>query len=299
MKLATLTIDGHRTYGAVKDNGFVVLDSRLQSYPDLLSIIVGNGLDAARAYVEKSSPDVSLDAVLWEPVLPNPPKILCVGVNYRSHADESGFKAVPHPFIFPRYAASQVGHLQPMVCPRESDKFDYEGELVAIIGKGGRRISKDAALSHIVGYSIYNEGSVRDWQTHSTQWTPGKNFVSTGAFGPWMVTADEIPDPYKLELTTRLNGQIMQNASIDLMMFRLEELISYISTFIPLEPGDVIVSGTPGGVGHGRKPPIYMNDGDLVEVEITGIGKLRNPVAKEGAEPRSVQKAAQLSLVAN
>jgi 2-keto-4-pentenoate hydratase/2-oxohepta-3-ene-1,7-dioic acid hydratase in catechol pathway len=158
---------------------------------------------------------------------------------------------------------------------------DYEGELVAIIGKGGRRISKETALTHVIGYSIYNEGSVRDWQTHSTQWTPGKNFVSTGAFGPWMVTADEVPDPYKLELTTRLNGQVMQNASIDLMMFRLEELISYISTFISLEPGDVIVSGTPGGVGHGRKPPLYLKDGDLVEVEITSIGRLRNPVVKE------------------
>ena len=176
---------------------------------------------------------------------------------------------------------------------------DYEGELVAIIGKSGRRISKETALKHVVGYSIYNEGSVRDWQTHSTQWTPGKNFVSTGAFGPWMVTADEIPDPYKLELTTWLNGQVMQNASIDLMMFRLEELISYISTFISLEPGDVIVSGTPGGVGHGRKPPLYMKNGDLVEVEVTSIGRLRNPVVKEGAERESVQKATEFSLVAS
>jgi 2-keto-4-pentenoate hydratase/2-oxohepta-3-ene-1,7-dioic acid hydratase in catechol pathway len=299
MKLATFTVDRRRCYGAVKDNGLVILDRRLQSYPDLLSLITGNGLDAARLQMEKASPDVSLQDVLWEPVLPKPPKILCVGVNYRSHADESGFKAVPHPFIFPRYAASQVGHLQPMVCPRESDKFDYEGELVAIIGKGGRRISKETALTHVIGYSIYNEGSVRDWQTHSTQWTPGKNFVSTGAFGPWMVTADEVPDPYKLELTTRLNGQVMQNASIDLMMFRLEELISYISTFISLEPGDVIVSGTPGGVGHGRKPPLYLKDGDLVEVEITSIGRLRNPVVKEGAEPEAARKATELPLVAS
>jgi 2-keto-4-pentenoate hydratase/2-oxohepta-3-ene-1,7-dioic acid hydratase in catechol pathway len=298
MKLATFTIDRRRRYGAVKDNGLVILDGRLQSYPDLLSLIAGNGLDAARAQIEKTSPDVSFENVLWEPVLPKPPKILCVGVNYRSHADESGFKAVPHPFIFPRYAASQVGHLQRMVCPRESDKFDYEGELVAIIGKSGRRISRETALAHIVGYSIYNEGSVRDWQTHSTQWTPGKNFVSTGAFGPWMVTADEIPDPYKLELTTRLNGQVMQNASVDLMMFRLEELISYISTFISLEPGDVVVSGTPGGVGHGRKPPLYMKDGDLVEVEITSIGILRNPVVKEGADLNRSKKPLS-SLVAS
>jgi len=281
MKLATYSANGSSTYGSFKEGGFVALGRHLRAYPDLLTLIAGGGLEEAKTITQSVPADVGADEVTWQPVIPNPPKIFCVGVNYKAHAEEGGHTKVERPFIFPRYAETQVGHLQPMVCPRESDKFDYEGELVAIIGKGGRRIPAKNALEYVAGYSIYNEGSVRDWQLHSTQWTPGKNFFATGSFGPWMVTADEIDSPHGLELTTRLNGQVMQKASTSLMIFPLDYLISYISTFIPLSPGDVIVSGTPGGVGHGRMPPCYMKEGDSVEVEISMIGTLCNPVESE------------------
>ncbi|HWL06237.1 MAG TPA: fumarylacetoacetate hydrolase family protein [Xanthobacteraceae bacterium] len=280
MKLATFSHGGKQSYGIVSGDGIVDLGRRLgNEYPDLRSLLAGDGL--AKAAAIKDAPDVSTADVTWLPVIPNPDKILCVGLNYKAHIEETGRKDEDQPVIFGRFNSSQVGHLQPLVCPRESDRFDYEGELVAIIGKGGRRIPADQALSHIAGYSIYNEGSVRDWQRHTHQYTPGKNFIGTGAFGPWMVTADEIPDPYKLNLVTRLNGQVMQDASISLMIFNIEAVINYISTFTELVPGDVIVTGTPGGVGNARKPPVYMQDGDTAEVEITGIGTLKNPVVKE------------------
>lgn len=280
MKLATFSHGGKQSYGIVSGDGIVDLGRRLgNEYPDLRSLLAGDGL--AKAAAIKDAPDVSTADVTWLPVIPNPDKILCVGLNYKAHIEETGRKDEDQPVIFGRFNSSQIGHLQPLVCPRESDRFDYEGELVAIIGKGGRRIPADQALSHIAGYSIYNEGSVRDWQRHTHQYTPGKNFIGTGAFGPWMVTADEIPDPYKLNLVTRLNGQVMQDASISLMIFNIEAVINYISTFTELVPGDVIVTGTPGGVGNARKPPVYMQDGDTAEVEITGIGTLKNPVVKE------------------
>ena len=168
-----------------------------------------------------------------------------------------------------------------MLMPKESDKFDFEAELVAIIGKGGRRISEADALNHVAGYSCYNEGSVRDYQRHNTQWIPGKNFCETGAFGPWMVTTDEIPDPTTMTIKTRLNGEVMQDSSTDLLIFPIPVLINYISTFVPLSPGDVIVTGTPGGVGARRDPQIWMKDGDVVEIDISKVGILRNTVKKE------------------
>ena len=282
MKLATYSIGGKQSYGAVVGDGIVDLGKKIgDKYPDLRSLLAGEGLAAAQAAVAGATPDVKVADVTWLPTIPNPEKILCVGLNYKAHIEETGRKDEEQPVIFARFASSQVGHLQPMICPKGSERFDYEGELVAIIGKGGRRIPVDQALSHIAGYSIYNEGSVRDWQRHTHQYTPGKNFIGTGAFGPWMVTADEIPDPYALKLTTRLNGQVMQDAGINLMIFNIETVINYISTFTELVPGDVIVTGTPGGVGNARKPPIYMQNGDVAEVEITNIGVLRNPVVKE------------------
>jgi 2-keto-4-pentenoate hydratase/2-oxohepta-3-ene-1,7-dioic acid hydratase in catechol pathway len=282
MKLATFSHGGKTSFGAVVGDGIIDLGKKLgDRYPDLRSLLKGDGLAAAKSAVNGAAPDVKTADVKWLPVIPNPDKIICVGLNYKAHIEETGRKDEEQPVIFTRFAASQTGHLQPMICPRESDRFDYEGELVAIIGKSGRRIPADKALSHIAGYSIYNEGSVRDWQRHTHQYTPGKNFVSTGAFGPWMVTSDEIPDPYKLTLTTRLNGQVMQNAGINLMIFNIQTVIAYVSTFTELVAGDVLVTGTPGGVGNARKPPVYMHDGDVAEVEISGIGTLRNPVVKE------------------
>jgi 2-keto-4-pentenoate hydratase/2-oxohepta-3-ene-1,7-dioic acid hydratase in catechol pathway len=224
---------------------------------------------------------IATSDAIWRPVIPNPDKILCVGLNYRTHILEVGRKLEDHPVIFLRLASSQVGHLQPILRPRVSEELDYEGELAVIIGHGGRHIRSERALKHVGGYSIYNEASIRDWQRHTHQFTAGKNFPATGAFGPWMVTSDDIPDPGVLHLTTRLNGRTMQDSGIDDLLFSVSDLIAYISTFTELVPGDVIVTGTPGGVGGLRKPPVWMKPGDKVEVEISGIGTLCNPIAQE------------------
>ena len=282
MRLASYMVHKRRSYGVVLETGIVDLGARIGTrYPDLRALLEAGAVPEALKTAEQNSPDVGLDDVEWMPTIPNPDKVICAGVNYKSHLDESGLEAKGYPVLFPRFAATQVGHLQPMVCPRESEQLDYEGELVVVIGRAGRRIPEDRALSHIAGYSIYNEGSVRDWQLHTSQWTPGKNFAGTGAFGPWLVTSDEISDPYALEITTRLNGQVMQQASVGRMLFPIELLVAYISTFVPLVPGDVIATGTPGGVGHARKPPVYLKASDCIEVEISGIGTLRNPIVKE------------------
>lgn len=223
--------------------------------------------------------------VTFLPVIPRPGKIICVGLNYLEHRREGGHaEAASAPPLFIRYPQSQVGHLQPMVIPRESDAFDFEAEIAVVIGKAGRRIRKADAMGHVAGISAYNDGSVRDWQLATSQWTPGKNFPATGAFGPWLVTPDETSMKQSLRLICRLNGEVMQEATTDLMMFDTPELISHVSSFCTLEPGDVIVTGTPGGVGHRREPKLYMKHGDIVEVEVEGVGILRNPVVKEAAE---------------
>jgi 2-keto-4-pentenoate hydratase/2-oxohepta-3-ene-1,7-dioic acid hydratase in catechol pathway len=212
-------------------------------------------------------------------VIPRPDKILCVGVNYREHREETGRAPTEHPTIFVRFAASQIGQDQPMLRPVESERLDFEGEIALIIGRRGRRIPPASALEHVAGFSCYNDGSVRDYQRHTTQFTPGKNFVGTGAFGPWMVTRDEIGDPAALELTTRVNGEVMQHARADQLIFGFEAIIAYCSTFTELVPGDVIVTGTPGGVGAARTPPLFLQPGDVVEVEVQPLGTLRNTVA--------------------
>ena len=214
-------------------------------------------------------------------MIPNPDKILCVGLNYREHVREVGKTIEDNPLIFLRLTSTQVGHLQPIIRPKASNDLDFEGELAVIIGKAGRHISKETAMQHVAGYSIYNDASVRDWQRHTTQFTPGKNFPSTGGFGPWMLTADEVPDPARMQLTTRLNGQLVQESGLHDLCFSIPEIIHYISIFTQLLPGDVISTGTPKGVGAARKPPLWMKPGDQIEVEITPIGKLVNPVIQE------------------
>ena len=225
--------------------------------------------------------DFSLDEIAYEPPLLDPKKILCVGLNYKAHQEETGRGGEGVPTIFVRFAAAQMGHLAPMVKPRESDTLDYEGEIAMIIGRPGRRIPRSEALSHVAGFSIYNDGSVREYQRQTSQFTPGKNFANTGGFGPWMMTPDEIGDLTQMELTTRLNGEIMQQAKADLLVHSFAELIEFCSTFIELEAGDVIVTGTPGDVGAARTPPVFMQDGDLIEVEVTPIGVLRHAVVGE------------------
>jgi 2-keto-4-pentenoate hydratase/2-oxohepta-3-ene-1,7-dioic acid hydratase in catechol pathway len=207
--------------------------------------------------------------------------VLCIGINYATHVRETGREMPTYPMIFTRFADSQVAHLQPIIRPKASHKLDFEGELAVVIGKTARHVKAEDALEYVAGYACYNDGSVRDWQKHTIQFVPGKNFPCTGGFGPWLVTCDEIGDPQDLELTTRLNGQVMQHTRTSDMIFDVRHLIEYCSTFTELAPGDVIVSGTTGGVGAFREPPVWMKPGDTVEVEISGIGILRNSIADE------------------
>ena len=280
MKLASYRLQNKDSYGVVVDGGVVDLAKRLK-YPDLRALIEAGALAEAASAAKGAKPDAALSDITFLPLLPNPGKIICVGLNYKAHREETGRKETDNPALFVRFPDSQTAHLQPLVKPKASDMLDYEGELAVIIGKAGRHVSEDNALSMIAGYSCYNDGSVRDWQNHTIQWTAGKNFPKTGSFGPWMVTTDEIPDPTKLTLTTRLNGNVMQNSGVDLLIFPIPTLIKYITTFTELRPGDVISTGTPGGVGMKRNPPVFMKAGDSVEIEITGIGILKNQIVAE------------------
>lgn len=279
MKFVSFTHEARPAYGLVTDAGIVDLARRFPEAPTLRAFIAG-GLDRAAAFADAPA-DVALDQVELQPVIPDPDKIVCIGLNYHDHVQETGRTVTPHPVLFARYPGSQVGNGGVLVKPLESDEFDYEGEVAVIIGKTGRRIAEADALSHVAGYACYNDASVRDWQRHTSQFMAGKTFAATGAFGPWMVSADEIPDPTRLTLSTRLNGVEVQNTTVDLMITPIPALIAYVSTILPLLPGDVIVSGTPGGVGARRTPKLFMKDGDVVEVEVSGVGVLRNPVVAE------------------
>ena len=270
-------------YGLVQDDHVVVLSAVLgERAPDLKALIAAGLLPQAAALAQTAgAPRVPLVGLTLLPVIPNPGQIFCIGLNYAEHVRETGREVTETPVVFMRVPASQVAHGQDIMRPPESVRLDFEAEIAVIIGKGGRRIREADAWDHIAGYSCYNDGSVRDWQRHTTQFTPGKNFVGTGAFGPVLVTRGEIADGEELSLTTRLNGQVMQHATTAMMIFPIPRLIEYVSTFTPLMPGDVIVSGTPGGVGSRRQPPLWMKEGDWVEIEVSKIGVLRNRVEKE------------------
>ncbi|QEX23695.1 5-oxopent-3-ene-1,2,5-tricarboxylate decarboxylase [Hypericibacter adhaerens] len=253
-------------------------------FPGPLSRLIAEGPAALRAAGASLARGRALDrsTIEWLPPLPAPGKIVCVGLNYVDHSLESGFVPPAYPTIFVRFSSSLIGHGAPIRRPAASVQLDYEGEMVAVIGKAGRHIARTQALDHVAGYSIFNDASIRDFQTKSPQWTVGKNFDATGPFGPVMVTADELPAGGKgLHIQTRLNGQVVQDASTSDMIFDVAALISILSEAITLWPGDIIVSGTPSGVGMARKPPLFMKHGDVCEVEIEGIGTLRNPVADE------------------
>lgn len=284
MKFVSFTRLGQPGFGCRIDGGIVDLTDRLQGpCPDLQSAIRAGLLDQAADHVAGRSADFALSDVTFLPTIPAPGKIICIGLNYEDHRRETKRPEAAHPAVFLRFADSQIGHLQPLVKPARSDRFDYEGELAIVIGKGGRNIPADRALNHIAGFACYNDGSVRDWQRHTHQFTPGKTFPGTGAFGPWMVTPDEVGDHRDLRLVTRLNGAVMQDALLSQLIFPIPELIAYVSTFTPLSAGDVIVTGTPGGVGDRRDPPVYLKPGDLVEVDIGLVGRLVNPVIDEAA----------------
>jgi 2-keto-4-pentenoate hydratase/2-oxohepta-3-ene-1,7-dioic acid hydratase in catechol pathway len=282
MKLISFERDGRAGFGAVVDGGVVDLDAALDGrYADLQALLAADALGQARSALQGRQPDFALDSVVLLPVIPNPGKIWCCGLNYGEHVRETNREITEQPTFFLRVADSQVGHGQAIVRPKESQQLDYEAEIAVIIGKPGRRIAEADAWDHIAGYSCYNDGSVRDWQRHTSQWVPGKNFWRTGGFGPWMVTSDEIPARTLMTLVTRLNGQEMQRATTGMMIHSIERQVAYVSTIAPLRAGDVIVTGTPGGVGARRTPPVWMKPGDVVEIEVDRIGVLRNTIADE------------------
>ena len=278
MRWLSFLRDAKSTFGYLTSTGDGVVDVGARGdFADLKSAIAADALSVLAAE-HGDQADVSLDGLSFLPTIPNPDKILCVGLNYKAHQEETGRGGEGFPTIFVRFAAAQIGHEQAMIRPVESNTLDFEGEIVLIIGKSGRRISRADALSHVAGIGIYNDGSVREYQRQTSQFTPGKNFTGTGGFGPWMMTRDEVGDLDQLEITTRLNGEVMQNATAALLVFGFVELIEYCSTFTELAPGDLIVTGTPGGVGFARNPPVFMDEGDVIEVEVKPIGVLRHPV---------------------
>ncbi|MCU1330585.1 MAG: fumarylacetoacetate hydrolase family protein [Bryobacterales bacterium] len=282
MRFAAFRQNGVNGLAARSENGtFRGLLSTDPQYPGELSELLVRGgsalADANTALLGGAT--VDLDAVDFRPPVERAGKFICVGHNYVDHALEGGHKPPTYPVLFARFASSLTGHLQPLVSPSVSTEFDYEGELVAFVGKGGRNITRENALEHIAGYSIFNDGSVRDYQYKTQQWTVGKNFDNTGGFGPWFVSADELPAGARgLKLETRLNGNVMQSASTVDMIFTIQDLVAIISEVMTLLPGDVLITGTPSGVGKARKPPVFMKAGDVCEIEIEGIGVLRNPV---------------------
>lgn len=276
MKLASFVRpDGRPSFGRVKGDAIIEL-ATVSDAPGLTGALIRNQF--APALGENEYP---LDAVRLLPVIPNPRKILCIGLNYETHRKETGRAEAAHPAVFTRFADTLVAHGQPLVLPRESEDFDFEGELAVVIGRGGRRIPRARAFEHVAGYACFNDASVRDWQKHNIQFTPGKNFPGTGAFGPWLVTPDEAGDLAGQRVVTRLNGETVQDQPIGDMIWPIDEIIHYVSSFTELAPGDVIATGTPGGVGAKRTPPLWMKSGDIVEVEIGMIGRLENRIINE------------------
>ncbi|WP_313682097.1 fumarylacetoacetate hydrolase family protein [Pantoea sp.] len=275
MKLASFVHQGKRSYGIVHDDGVIDLGRRLgDRYADLKSLLAADALHEAQQ-LNHETPDLRFDDLELLPVIDNPGKILCVGMNYAEKRKEFD-QHNPAPTLFVRFADSQTAHNAPVLKPRHSSEFDYEGELAVIIGQSGEDIAREDALKHVAGYSCYMDGSARDWQ--HTWFTAGKNWRQTGAFGPWMTTADEIPDPHRLAIRTWLNGRMVQDDNTASMIHKVAELIEYISTFTCLHAGDVIITGSPGGVGKKRNPPLFMQAGDRIEVEIENIGHLSNVI---------------------
>ena len=281
MRVVSFRHAGASKIGAVVDGGIVDLSGR---WTDLREAIAAKALGELATAAKGVAPDLKFDEVELQPVIPDPDKILCVGLNYASHAGEVGRQLPTVPSVFSRLHNTLVGQGGNIVRPRASIDFDFEGELAVIIGERCRHVPRAGALSVVAGYTCFLDGSVRDFQKHSV--TAGKNFPATGPLGPWITTADEIPDPTRLELTTRLNGAVVQHTMTDQMIYAVPKIISYLSDITPLLPGDVIATGTPEGVGHGRKPQLWMKAGDTLEVEISRIGTLRTRIVDEPETPR-------------
>jgi 2-keto-4-pentenoate hydratase/2-oxohepta-3-ene-1,7-dioic acid hydratase in catechol pathway len=278
MKLLSFRADGKEFFGAMSGDGVVTLNKQI-GQPNLRAALEAGKMEAMRKAASEAKPDRKLADITFRPVIPHPGKILCAGINYRSHAAETGRELPMQPSMFVRFDDTLVGHGGEMIRPSVSDNFDFEGELALVIGEGGRHIKAEDALDHVAGYTCFVDGSVRDYQRFSV--TSGKNFPATGPLGPWIVTTDEIPDPSKLTLSTRLNGAEVQHSPTDLLIYSIPQIIAFCSDFTALSPGDVIATGTPEGVGHGRKPPLWMKAGDTLEVEISSIGALRTHIIDE------------------
>lgn len=282
MKLVSFIQDGQALYGLVQGEAYVAPSADfLARYPDLKAVLAANALPELQAALQSGGQRVDPAQVQAQAVIPAPGKVICVGLNYKTHVAETKRPDSEHPSLFLRFADSLAAHGDEVLRPEFSERFDWEGELAFVIGKGGRHIAAEDAFEHIAGYTCFNDVSVRDWQRHTHQFTPGKNFPGTGPLGPYLLTRDEVPDVTKLSLQTRLNGQVVQNASLADLIFDIPTIVAYVSRFTPLSPGDVIATGTPGGVGDRREPPLYMKEGDVVEVEITGLGVLRNPIGTD------------------
>lgn len=279
MKLVSFNHAGKATYGVIQAEGYRQPGAEfLDRFPTLEAVLRGDALGALEAAVQAGGTLIDPATTQARPVLSNPGKFICVGLNYKTHVAETKRGDSEYPSLFLRFndTLAADGDLVPR--PAFSERFDWEGELAFVIGKGGRHIPKEKAFEHIAGYTCLNDISVRDWQRHTHQFTPGKNFPGTAPVGPYLLTRDEVPDVTALTLETRVNGQVMQHASLGDLIFDIPVLVEYISRFTPLSPGDLIATGTPGGVGDRRDPPLYMKDGDTVEVEITGLGILRNRI---------------------
>jgi 2-keto-4-pentenoate hydratase/2-oxohepta-3-ene-1,7-dioic acid hydratase in catechol pathway len=280
MKLASYIAGGKPLFGAVAGDGVVTLNDRLGGrYATLRDALAAGALDAMRKAADGAAPDHRLSDVRFLPVIPNPQKILCVGINYKSHAAEQGHEAPANPNIFLRFVDTLVAHEGEMIRAKISTNLDFEGELALVIGRAGRYIEREDALGHVAGYTCFCDGSVRDFTKYSL--AASKNFPGTGPLGPWMTTADEIPDPSKLVLMTRLNGEQMQKSGLDMLIHDIPAIIAFCSKFTRLSPGDVIATGTPEGIGAKRNPPLWMKAGDVLEVEVSAVGTLRARVVDE------------------
>ncbi|MFM6832726.1 MAG: fumarylacetoacetate hydrolase family protein [Novosphingobium sp.] len=273
MRLVSFDLDGEQAYGRVVGSRVTRLDCLMGAPRDLASALASGWLDARPDVT--GAQELALDALHLLPPVPNPGKVLCVATNF--HEPERGAKPVPeYPLVFTRFADSFTAHAMPLVKSALTEKYDYEGELAVVIGKPAYKVSRDQAMDHVAGYTCLNDGSVRDWQKHSTQFTCGKNFYRSGSMGPWLVTAEELPDLATVTLETRVNGEVRQAIGMGRMIFDIPWLIAYFSSFTPLAPGDIIATGTPSGFGSTRDPAVFLQAGDVVEVEISGIGVLRN-----------------------
>ncbi len=278
MRFASYLNNGRSGFGLVTAAGIVDLSSHA---PSLKAAIADGSLETLGREAATRTPDLREENITFAPVIGDPAKILCVGLNYETHRQETGRAVVGHPTIFTRFADTQIGHEGEIVLPHVSTMLDFEGELAVIIGHGGRYIAEGDAWDHIAGYACYHDASVRDWQNHTHQYTPGKNFPTTGPFGPYLVTPDEVGEIGPQTIQTRLNGETVQSATVGDMIFSIPAIIAYLSAFTSLSPGDVIATGTPGGVGFKREPPLFMKVGDVVEVEIEKVGLLRSRIVAE------------------